>query len=495
MRNTIILTSLIILVLKSVSVYAQHTTQTVFQVKDEKRINENISDSLQIKYSSNSTEIMLLKEKVEFIFSILNLLIGVIIAILAIGGITSFVNIYISERRARETHDLAIKGEISSQNRAEIVHQTFLVGSKTTLDLVNSTLRLAQEASITATKIIEKKAQSTLERLNKEARELIAIGPKKLVSEPSRRSELHMLAHKIAGFEINLFILPPEIRLTPDCLFIKGMASHLNQQFQEALESWKEVVNDDATKNDLKSLALYWIGLEFNNLGKFSDACNFFERALEITTGSQWYELNRILIESRFFNKNEEKEDDLIPPLEKLLSLIEKETGGKEFISIKTKIYTTLGSIYLQYGNRLRKQNLKNKAKQQYKLAKMQFEKVYNEDKWAMFNLAETYYQSGELEKAEVLFLKIRPLAIDEYICKEEPRIKVQAHATELICCMRIPNLVHEVNVLNSQVLDVLGRVDEQLTIYSPMQNRNVSKDEFKKNLAELMSEVTANLK
>lgn len=70
---------------------------------------------------------------------------------------------------------------------------------------------------------------------------------------------------------------------------------------------------------------------------------------------------------------------------------------------------------------------------------------------------------------------------------REEPRTKVLARTTELICCFCVPRLNIEAPGIRSLVLQELGRVDERLTVYSQVQKSNVTKPEFQDDLDELM--------
>lgn len=482
---------LIILILVSITAYLLKAQEILPPekplVSDSTIISREMSaDRAGDEEKSIEMELAILKEKVETFSGRMNLIIGVLLVILAIGGIASLTSMFFAERRTREAHALAMTTERAAHERAQEVHQTFLEGSRTTLDLVNATLTLAKEASERAAKSIETKAITTLKELDRKSKELFAKGAKRLVAEPALRSEVHRLAQKIAGFEINLFILPPGFKLTPYCLFIRGIDFHLNQQFDDALECWKSVSLDDESPNELKSEACYWIGIENNNLGEFSEACRSFEEALKTTTGPDWYELKRILNESKFFNG--ECSQSLVSSLENLLSAIEKEAEREEYEEKRRGILTTLGNIYFQLGNELEKEDYEE-AKKNWRSAKERFQKVPKESKWASFGLAEAHYKLGEKTQGERIFREIRSKFNDEYISKEEPRSKVLASTAELICCLRVPSLENEIRMVHSQVLESLGRVNELLTVYSLMQRRNVKKDEFRNDLTELMAE------
>lgn len=397
------------------------------------------------------------------------------------------------QHRSAQAFELGFTGEKASQQRAAQVHEEFLTGSKETLELVNATLTLAKEASERAAKIIETKARSTIAELDQESQALLASVPSQddraLIANPGSRSDLRSLAHKITGFEINRFILPEDIQLTPPCLFIKGMDFHLSQQYKDAISNWRAVALAPDTQPNLRSLAWYWIGYEQNNLNHFDEAEQSFGNALTHATGIRKYELQRIYLETRFFNKKRYSAQSVIQPLENLLNAISAEEASEERDARRTKIIISLGNVFNQTGNELIKTDRIEDAKEPYARAKELYEQVAQRDKWALFGYAEMLYALGEHEKAQQIFKdRVRGEAIDESVRREEPRTKVLARTTELICCLRVPDLRDEAPGIRSLVLQDLGRVDERLTVYSQVQKRNVTKSEFQDDLDELMS-------
>ena len=444
------------------------------------------------------TEIALLREKVDAVAGRTNLLITILAAVLAFGGITSLISWGRYEfsqarrehKQSDETHALLVRGETGSQRRSDEVHQTFLAGSKNTLDLVNATLTLAKEASERAAKAVEARAAIILQKLDIESKELLASVPgqddRALVADPARTATLRSLAQRIEGFQINRLVLPEEMQLSTECLFIRGMDFHLRQQYDDAFEAWKEVAHRNETPPSLRSKAWYWIGYEQNNLGDFPDACLSFQRALETASGVRKFELQRLLVESRFFNRD--AEESLIESLKALLTSIEQNAEeGVE--SVRKRILGTLGNIYLQMGNHLRKTTSLEGSKPKYELAKSYFEQASAQDKWALFGFAEALYWLCNEQALDIFEKQVRPSAISEEIRRIEPRTKVLAKTTELICCIRVPALRAEVLGVCRDVTDSLGRVEGRLTVYSQSQRRNVTKEDFRNDLEELMKE------
>ncbi len=422
---------------------------------------------------------------------------GIILAVGVAGWIGDERRAGRAEQRTIQAHELAMRGEEDAQQRVQLVQETFLEGSRRTLELVNQTLTLAYKASERAAKSVEDRARSNLREVDDESRQLLELAPPEddryLIKTSERRSRLHSLAAKINGFEINRSFLPeglPELELTPACLFIRGMDFHLRQQFDDAINCWESVTLRRGATNKLKSLAWYWIGYEYNNLGKFDDAHLYFGRARDVADGARQYDLRRIMIETRFFDKKESAAQ-LIRPLVDLLDSIERDGDSEEFQERRRGILTQLGNVYLQAGNDLRKQAKPEEARKMYESAKESFAKAADENKWALFGLAQAQYRLGEKREAEPIFKdEIRQKAIEEYFNREEPRTKAMAKMTELICCIRVPSLNGEARGIYDQVLEALSRVDERLTVFSQMQKRNVTKKEFRKHLEEFKGEL-----
>lgn len=400
-----------------------------------------------------------------------------------------------SEERAIQAFNLSISGETAAQNRAADIHLAFLSESKETLGLVNDTLTLAKEASERAAKMIEKKARTTLGALDKESKRLLgSIEPHKdraLIEKPERRSDLRSLAHKINNFETNRFILLEDIHLTPHCLFIKAMDLHLDQQYNDAIENWENVALSESAPDYLKSLAYYWIGYEQNNLGWFDKAELSFGNALRTATGIRAYELKRIQIESRFFNKKQYKAVTLIKPLEQLYDDISRQEASDERDERTSKIIVTLANVLNETGRNLKygETPKPDEAREKFERARTLYAQVAEREKWANFGYAEMLFELGMTQEAIDLFQNsVRLQAQNEYVQREEPRTKVLARTTELICCLRVPDFVDEIATMKTSVLQELSRVDERLTVYSQFQKRNVKKEDFPQDLDAIMS-------
>jgi tetratricopeptide (TPR) repeat protein len=391
-------------------------------------------------------EVIEVRERVDGLSDLVNVAFVAVGLFFAMAAGVSLFGFFKTESRAKESHVISIAGETAAQNRASEIHGAFLASSKETLELVNATLQLAKEASERAVKSIEEKAIAALADVDQRARDLITRVPREddhaLVANQTRRSKLISLAYEISSFEINQQILPTPIALTPHCLFIRGMDLHLKQQFEDALEYWTKVALRDDSSDELKSLAWYWIGTEQNNLADFSEAEQSFDRARETTSGTRDLELQRIRLESRFFDKEQEEASALIRPLEDLLKQAERMNHTQEVEARRIKILTTLGNVRHQAGNDCRRDGRLDEATEHHNAALVLFEQAESHDKWALFGKAEALYSLEQHDKANPIYRgPLRSHAINEYLGKIEPRTKLLAREMELICCVRVRDL------------------------------------------------------
>lgn len=439
------------------------------------------------RVSASDLELAVLRERVENVTRV-----GGWVAFFAtLLTIPSLIVLYRSERRSGEAHALGMAGEGASQQRAAEVHAAIFEASKNTLNLVNETLQLAKDASARAAEAVLKKARQTLLDLDEEARELLESAPagddRFLVTDLEKRSELRSIARRIAGFEAARVLMPEDIDLTPPCLFVRGMDFHLDQQYLDAIRTWKKVALDEHAPLPLRSLSWYWIGYEHNNLANFGAGEESFTKALETAHGVRRFELQRIKIESAFFNTPpEQSADGIIESLAALAASTKQytETNPRPALA---KILITLGNVRSQAALRADEES----AKRLRMDARAAFEEalaIRPNDKWALFGVAEMAWALGDHAKATAAFEQVRVAAEREAIDREEPRTKVLARTTELICCVHVPSMRDDIPVVRNHVTEALGRVDGRLTVYSQMLKRNVSKDDFRRQLAALES-------
>lgn len=410
--------------------------------------------------------------------------------ILVIGATTSLISWNTDRKRLSETYTIALqKDKELSVREGSIFSQ-----STDTLTLVNQTLRLARDASERASKSLENRLNKNHEELEQEASSLIEESRayknfRVLVENSTYRSNLLTLASEITGLQQNLKILDIDVALQPHCCFIRGMEFHLRQHFRFAIKYWKQTKDCEKVPDYLKIMALYWIGYEHNNLKNFENAISSFEEAASIATGSMQYELERIKIESKFFDFPKYTPVRILSEIEPLYKRIEKEVDSEEFQKIKSNISLTLGNIYLQLGHESFSSG-KKEYSEFYKKAKAIFLEAPIRNKWIWFGYAESCYKLEQFDEAEeTLLSKVKNEAELEYSTRLEPRTKVLGQTTVFICSTRVKELFKDANSLYNQIKITLGGVDDRLTVFSQFQKRNVSKEQFLEDLNKIMDE------
>jgi tetratricopeptide (TPR) repeat protein len=395
-----------------------------------------------------------------------------------------------AQARIAEAHQLAMRGESASQSRAEEVHTSFLQGSVQTLSLVNETLELERIASQRAASAVEQKAREQLTTLDRSAKNLLSRVPTDddhaLVTDLAIRADLSSLARKIASFANAL--LPVDVPLTPHCQFIRGMQLHLDQHYDDAFDEWDAVTFAPETDLDLRSLTWYWIGRERGNLGQFTEAGRAFEQSLKDAPEARRYELQRLMLEMEFFNAGSYEPPQLIEQMQRLITV----TGAAETDAAERALphmRAVLGNMHHEVALEYREAGQLADARHHFEQCKALFVEIRHE-KWALFGLAEALWWLDEREEAEELFAnEARSFAQDEYIHRIEFRTKVLARSAELICCARASALRGEADHVFHDVLDALGRVDARMTIYSEVQRRNVDKTTFLADMQKVLGQ------
>jgi tetratricopeptide (TPR) repeat protein len=429
----------------------------------------------------------LLKQRVEVSGRLTDWLLPAILIVFGVGTIGSIFNFIQTERRTSQSHGLMIDGERAAQHRDVSIFEQ----SQRTLTLVNETLGLAKEASARASKSLANRLGRTSRELEKQAAHLIEEveaykDDKNLVAKHDRTSRVHSLGSKIKALENNLVILEDEtIELGPLACIITGIDSHLHEGYEEAIDYWERAATHKEASPQMRSLAYYWLGYVHNNLRDFPTAVHNLDNALQYAIGTRRYEIRRLQIESRFFNR--EDGDELIAQLERLIIEFNEEFSiveSKEAANRNVRIETTLGNVCFQIGNETRDAKYYVRSRQLFEEAL----KANESDKWVLFGLAETLHKLGELEKATDIYInRVLREAEKEFLTREEKRTKVLAKTTILICLIRGSSREQHIKDRYDEVISLVAELDGRLTVYSQMQRRNVSKDQFLEDLRMLM--------
>lgn len=430
--------------------------------------------------------------------------------IVGLGFIASLVGSYRTERRAAEAHafafstskaaenrsveafQLATKGEEAAQSRAEAMHQQFLAPSRETLVLVNATLTLAKEASERAAHSQDDRLAESLAALNDEAAELLMrvrdIDSRELLRKQDLLERLKTLADGLNNYEASRIYLPQVPKLTPPCQFARGMQFHITQQFTEALKHWRLVAHSPDAEKRYQALALYWIGYELQSLGQFPEAADSYANAERVADELDTFELKRLELEMAFFTQEHGEHGHVVDDLKSLLQRLANHARRDELTARVAKTRVTLGNVLhvtglarSAFGNQIEAQGA-------FKEAIEAFRPAQDEDHYARFGLAEALYQSGDKDEAITLFRdRVRDDTRAQGLKRPEPRARVLVLATELMCCMRVPEFQSEVVDVRQSVLDELNEVNGRLNVYSPFHRKPLERDDFQKEVLALV--------
>lgn len=401
-----------------------------------------------------------------------------------------------SQERTREIHALTVSGESAAQDRAAESHEKFLAGSSKTLTLVNDTLRLAKEASERAEKAKEEKASERLNEIDRDAKEVLSDALDKydfkiVVRDPWTEEKLQDVAERLRGIES--FADAHGLELSPQCLFAKGLDRHLSFAPERAIDSWCKAA-DRTGDPELAALARFWVGYERNNLGQFQKAAKAFrlarEKHLADPDQAQHYELNRIEIQSRFFEAAEEhfralsgrREviDEFISGIDQLLEALDP--GRKDFREERCRCEETAGEL-LVWAARLSPlerpfgEPLSEDDRALLGEAKQRFERA-GDLVWARFGDAQARWALGEeLDEAEYDSLLDTLLA--EAGSHREHRTVALRHAAILVAEGEHHDGEEELRRAHRDLFRDLHHIRGQLTVFSPWQKRNVSLKQF----------------
>ncbi len=451
------------------------------------------------------SDLLQLRERVDFYISNVGTIVAVLVVILALGAGTSTASWFIYERRSSQLHSLTLEGQRTAQARDAYVFEE----SKQTIDLVNSTLQIARDASRNAAEAVEQSARSQLRELETQAATIVAPALKEwrsLVTTPGRTAPLRALASRLNLFESMRLVFAQRLEPSPESTFVRGMESYLADDFDEALGLWRRVVVDQRASDDLTILAHYWLGYVNDNAGFYDAAVESFSSCVDIYQrkdpgNPRKFELKRILLESRFFDATHYTPERLVPQFESLLDELDGEVQDRrvpevdEFKRMRTHLLVTFGNVYFdlgKLGSDDDRVSYLRRAIDHYKRAQ---EERSEETKYARFGFAEAQYQLSLLLRDEEMRESSRTLfrsdvlrdATDELQRRQERRTQIRALTTQLICHLRVGD-VGQADAVKSQIDTHLGVLDDRLTVFSVMQFRNVIHDQFRRDLEDLIS-------
>ncbi|TAL69961.1 MAG: hypothetical protein EPN82_04915 [Bacteroidetes bacterium] len=411
-----------------------------------------------------------LKDKVESQSKNMEILFYVLVGVLSIGGLTSLVGWFRNETRTQREHNL----------------------SKNTIDMVNEILNLTVGANKKALESKSNWLNLTSEDLTRRASELIDKSKDKnvLINNNESIYEISKISEEIPVLKNNIKVWGENIEISLKCLFIRALDLHINQKFDAAIETWKEVYESKHSDiDDLKKEAHYWTGCEYNNLGEYEKALEQFDFALEIVKNAkdiEKFEIERIILETRFFNKDNDNEENILEGFSELYEKISK-SNEHGIDDLKSKIANSYANIYFSKGFNLQKKAKDDEARKYYEETKKYYQ-IGSNNYFSKLNLAETNYRLGK-ENIKEDFIDIKNRAKIRYLNKKEPRTKVSECAINFIFALRLQENIQEIEKKYKDVIRDIYSVNDRLTIYSPIRKLNVDRGEFENDIDFLLKE------
>lgn len=285
------------------------------------------------KLSDEVDDLKIEVEGTEHFVEVMLTPIGVLVAILAAGGILGVVYSIRDQRRTSQMHELAVSGEVAAQKRSEQSYGSFLEQSQTTLSLVNDTLQLAKEANDRAMQSTKDKAQSRIDEIEERSQTLLLdVFTEEefelIITDTHRRNELHDIASELRSLEG--FLSLQDITLGQYTKFIKALDQFLLDDTLAAIQALR-LSAQEKTVGDLEHFAEYWLGYMLTTIGEYEEALRKFKHdKLALKPGDpEYFQLERIMAETEFFlvaKRNAEsetarKDSAVTDPAERFLSV------------------------------------------------------------------------------------------------------------------------------------------------------------------------------
>lgn len=232
--------------------------------------------------------------------------IGVLVAILALGGGLGVVFSIRDQRRVSQLHELTIGSETLSQRRTEQGYASFLEQSQTTLALVNDTLRLAKEGSDRAASSMELKAKAQIDAIEERAERLMfgVFGTRAfhaLIDRPGYRGEVHDIGEALRALEG--YVSLQDIPLPHYTKFVRAIYQFLLDDTEAALRALLRI-SQARLPDELRRFTLYWLGYLYTTVGAYEPAARIFlEDESGLSDYSERFQLEHMIAETKFFEK------------------------------------------------------------------------------------------------------------------------------------------------------------------------------------------------
>jgi hypothetical protein len=272
-------------------------------------------ERLQVRAEAAEAKVRAAETNIDTVRSDVQLMlwpVGILLAVLTLGGLLSVVFSIREQRRGTQLHELAVRGETASQRRSEESFSAFLTESQKTLTLVNDTLRLAKESTDRASHAMEANAQTRVSAIEADAEALMQAAYKEgqfeaVLNDLPMREQVGRISRDLQGLEGYLEL--QNLELPTNCRFVKALARFLADDTNGALSLLRHAEQHERP-GDLRRFVLYWIGYMELTIGEYENARRRFQ---DDETGMalndrQRQQLERMDFEAQFFLKAEQRE-------------------------------------------------------------------------------------------------------------------------------------------------------------------------------------------
>ena len=438
--------------------------------------------------ASRSEDLDLLRQRQDDFESFVNFILwplAIFLGFVAAGGLFGVVFSIRNEIRSGQTHALLVAGETAQQARTEALHSTLLDASEKTITLVNQTLELARDSTDRATKALSDRAQQLVREVGQEMSALIARVMmherfderffKVMVEEPSNRRRLKQLSDRLSTVEGYLAF--QEMELEPTARLVKGLALHLNQDDQGAVDQLEYAAEGLGVSLRVRLCAYYFIGYAHNNTGEYRAAATAFDTGSSRASDKDplRIEFARMAAESRFFElvsahlKGRNIVESVQQEIDTLIQL-----RGETLAESKANLNLTLGNIQLFMAREAGRTASLTDALAAFRGA--------GDGLWATFGQVEVASLAGadsSLIEGAPSVRDVESLIIEKIQTRGEPRSIALLHLATAMCRRWRNAGAAEVEVALRGVDDQLGKVDSDIRLYSLRLRSNVTREQY----------------
>jgi cbb3-type cytochrome oxidase subunit 3 len=373
-----------------------------------------------------------------------------------------------------------------------------------TLSLINNLLRITERAAARAAGVQFDFLSTALGALSRECERLVAdakaYDERDIATRPDFRERVRILAKQIDQLDnqrVSYNQAVPQsdsaasIRLPHPCLFIRGMASDLDQNPTEAINNWLEIVKSKE-ETAVVDGACYWLGYVYNTIGyksddEFNQVKGYLAKArsrAEVSGNmSRLYELTRVKLETDFFRAGRSQMlTEIVEEGDKFYS-----TSDSQFVNPRAKaaFATTMGNIVLIRDFR---KSIVSGTPFAPAEANAWFDRA-GESHWAKFGRCQALLLAGVPfdENMRKVVEDIAGIVAANYFDRIEDRTKLLCKITEYLCKLMLDPRSETSTIeyfITTHAANVTGR-----TIYSQLRKQNISKEEFLKEWRVLCGE------